>query len=122
MDGQIGFALRRGTPKTAALVSLAALMGETGATDVEELTSAVARSRAARALRTSVADAEKAIKSAGDAKALKELLDSVVGVDPNELTAKAQTLSSELTDLNAEVDVAAMAHGDARWAFESLEQ
>ena len=85
----------------AALVSLAALMEETGATDVDELTSAIERSRAVRALRTSVVDAETAIKSAGDGKGLEELLDSLEGVDPDGLAARAQTLSSELADLNA---------------------
>lgn len=107
---------------TAALDSLAALMEETGAADIDELTDAIERSRAARALRASVADTETAIKSAGDGKGLQELLDSLEGVDPDGLAARTQTLSSELADLNAEVDAAAAAHGDARRAFASLEQ
>ena len=107
---------------TAALVSLAALMEEIGATDVDGLTSAIGRSRAVRALRASIADAETAIKSAGDGKGLEELLDSLEGVDPDGLAARARTLTSELADLNAEVDAAAAAHGDARRVFESLEQ
>jgi uncharacterized protein YhaN len=107
---------------TAALDSLAALMEETGAADIDELADAIERSRAARALRASVADTETAIKSAGDGKGLEELLDSLEGVDPDGLAARTKTLSSELADLNAEVDAAAAAHGDARRAFASFEQ
>ena len=111
-----------GAKLTAALDSLAALMKETGTTDINELTGAIERSRAARALRTSVADTEMAIKSAGDGKGLEELLRSLEDVDPDDLAARTQALSSELSDLNAEVDAAAVAHGDARRAFASLEQ
>jgi uncharacterized protein YhaN len=107
---------------TAALESLADLMEETGAVDLEELTGAIERSRAARALRASVADAEMAIKSAGDGKGLEELLDSLEGLDPDGLAARTQTLSSELANLNAEVDAAAAAHGDARRTFADLEE
>lgn len=107
---------------TAALDSLAALMEETGAVDIGELTGAIERSRAARALRASVAETETAIKSAGDGKGLEELLDSLEGIDPDGIAARTQTLSSELADLNAEVDAAAAAHGDAQRAFASLEQ
>jgi len=107
---------------TAALDSLAALMEETGASDIDELTRAIERSRAVRALRASVADTETAIKSAGDGKGLEELLASLEGVDPDSLAARTQTLSSELADLNAVVDAAAAAYGDARSAFASLEQ
>jgi uncharacterized protein YhaN len=107
---------------TAALNSLAALMEEAGAADIDELRDAIERSRAARALRASVADTETAIKSAGDGMGLEELLDSLDGVDPDGLAARTQTLSSELADLNAEVDAAAAAHGDARRAFASLVQ
>jgi uncharacterized protein YhaN len=107
---------------TAALDSLAALMEETGAADIDELTGAIERSRAARARRASVADTETAIKSAGDGKGLEELLDSLEGIDPDGLASKSQTLSSELADLNGKVDAEAGAHGDARRAFASLEQ
>lgn len=107
---------------TAALDSLAALMEETGVADIGELTGAIERSRAVRALRASVVHTETAIKSAGDGKGLEELLDSLDGVDPDGLAARTQTLSSELADLNTEVDAAAAAHGDARRAFAGLEQ
>ncbi len=111
-----------GAKLTAALDSLAGLMEETGAADIDELTDVIERSRAARALRASVSDTETAIKSAGDGKGLEELLDSLEGVDPDGLAARTQALSAELADLNAEVDAASAAHGDARRAFSSLEQ
>ena len=111
-----------GAKVTAALDSLAALMEEAGAADIDELTRAIGRSRTARALRASVADTETAIKSAGDGKSLEELLGSLDGVDPDGLAARTQALSSELAELNVEVDAAAAAHGDARRAFASLEQ
>lgn len=110
-----------GAKYAAALESLAALMGETGAANIDDLTVAIERSRAMRALRGSVAETETAIKSAGDGKGLEELLVSLDGIDPDGLTSRSQTLSSELADLNAEVDTAAAEHGDARRAFASLE-
>lgn len=107
---------------TAALDSLASLMEETGAADIDGLAVAIERSRSARNLRALVADTETAIKAAGDGKGLEELLDSVDGVDPDSLAARSKSLSSDLVDLNAEVDAAATANGDARRAFASLEQ
>jgi uncharacterized protein YhaN len=102
--------------------SLSGLMEETGAECVDELAAAIAQSRAVRALRGAVADAEAAITSAGDGKGLAELLGSLDGVDPDGLAAKTQTLASQLADLNAEVDAAAGRLGDARRAFANLEQ
>ncbi|WP_019053417.1 ATP-binding protein [Sphingobium xenophagum] len=106
----------------AAMDSLRSLMEETGSEGVDELAAAIARSRAVRALRGAVADAETAITSAGDGKGLAELLGSLDGVDPDGLAAKTQTLASQLADLNAEVDAAAGRLGDARRAFANLEQ
>jgi uncharacterized protein YhaN len=106
----------------AAMDSLSGLMEETGAECVDELAAAIAQSRAVRALRGAVADAEAAITSAGDGKGLAELLGSLDGVDPDGLAAKTQTLASQLADLNAEVDAAAGRLGDARRAFANLEQ
>src|SRR5690606_39031879 len=102
--------------------SLRSLMEETGSEGVDELAAAIARSRTVRALREAVADAETAITSAGDGKGLAELLESLDGVDPDGLAARTQTLTSQLADLNAEVDAAAGVLGDARRAFANLEQ
>lgn len=110
-----------GAKFTAALESLAPLMKETGAADIDQLTRAIERSRAARALRASVAEAETSIISAGDGKSLEELLDALEEIDPDGLASSSLTLSSELASLNAEVDAAAAEHGDARRAFASLE-
>jgi uncharacterized protein YhaN len=106
----------------AAMDSLKSVMDETGSAGVDDLAGAIARSRAVRALREAIADAEKAITSAGDGKSVEELLQSLDGVDPDSLAARTQTLASELAELNAEVDAAAAALGDACRAFASLEQ
>jgi hypothetical protein len=107
---------------TAAIGSVRSLMEETGSEGVDELAAAIARSRAVRALREAIADADTAITSAGDGKGLAELLGSLDGVDPDGLAARTQTLASQLADLNAEVDAAAGRLGDARRAFANLEQ
>ncbi|MFN3726473.1 MAG: ATP-binding protein [Allosphingosinicella sp.] len=106
----------------AAMDALTSLMEVTGSASVDELAGAIERSRAARALREAIGDAERAIISAGDGKSVEELLQSLDGVDPDSLAARTQTLSTELAELNAEVDAAAAALGDARRAFASLEQ
>lgn len=105
----------------AALESLRSLMNETGSADVSELSAAIERSRAARALRAAVEEAETAIKSAGDGKSLAELLDALDGVDPDALAGRTQTLAAELSTLNDAVATAAAVHGDARTAFAGLE-
>lgn len=105
----------------AALDSLKPLLDETRSVDANGLSAAIERSRAARALRAAVVDAETAIKSAGDGKGLEELLAALEAVDPDGLAARTQTLAAELAELNDEVAAAASAHGDARRAFASLE-
>jgi uncharacterized protein YhaN len=106
---------------SAAQESLKPLLEETGSTDLGQLSAAIERSRAARALRVSVADAETAIVTAGDGKGLEELLAALDGVDPDSLAARSQSLAAELAALNNEVAAAATAHGDAMRAFASLE-
>lgn len=106
---------------SAATESLAPLLAETGATDAIGLIAAIERSRAARALREAIAGAEAAIVAAGDGKGLDELIEAAEGVDPDSLAASTKNLASELTRLNAEVDEAAAALGDANRAFIALE-
>src|SRR3546814_5758513 len=55
----------------AAWASLTALLEETGATDLQGLGVAIERSRAARALRHAVSEAEAATVAAGDGKGLR---------------------------------------------------
>lgn len=105
----------------AAMDTLRPLMEETGSADTAELGSAIERSRSVRALREAVAEAETAIKAAGDGKSLEELLDALKDVDVDGLSARSQTLAAELAERNEEVAAAAAAHGDAKRVFASLE-
>lgn len=105
----------------AAKDALLTLMEETGAPDTGDLSAAIQRSRAARALREELARAETAIKMAGDGKTLEELVDALRDVDVDGLAARTQTLQAQLTERNSEVDAAAAAHGDAKRVFASLE-
>ena len=105
----------------AAWASLTALLEETGATDLQGLSAAIERSRAARALRHAVSEAEAAIVAAGDGKGLDELVASLEDVDADGLAVRIQSLSGQLTQLNDEVATAASAHGDARRVFAGLE-
>lgn len=105
----------------AAWASLTALLEETGATDLQGLGAAIERSRAARALRHAVSEAEAAIVAAGDGKGLDELVASLEDVDADGLAVRIQSLSGQLTQLNDEVATAASAHGDARRVFAGLE-
>lgn len=107
--------------REAAWGSLAALLEETGSADAADLGMAIERSRAARALRTAVAEAEIAITSAGDGKSLEDLVAALDGIDIDNLAARSEALAEELAGLNDEVAVAAGTHGDARRAFASLE-
>jgi uncharacterized protein YhaN len=109
------------TKLATALESLELIMKETGASDLTELSAAIERSRAARALGDTVGVAEMAIISGGDGKSLGELLQALEGVDPDGLAARTQTLAAELTALNEEVAAAAAKHGDARTAFAALD-
>lgn len=115
-------AAAEGARLSAALDSLKPLLEETGSADLAALSGAIERSRAARGLREAVANAEMAIKSAGDGKGLEELIAALEEVDPDSLAARTETLAAELAELNAEVAAAAAAHGDAKRAFSSLEE
>lgn len=105
----------------AALDALLPLMEETGSADPGELSGAIERSRAARALRGAVSEAEMTIKAAGDGKTLEELLDAMIDVDVDGLAARAQTLAADLAERNEKVAAAAAAHGDAQRVFANLE-
>src|SRR3546814_5928188 len=103
-----------------AWASLTALLEETGATDLQGLCAAIERSRAARARRHAVSEAEAAIVAAGDGKGLDELVASLEDVDADGLAVRIQSLSGQLTQLNDEVATAARDPGDARSVFAGL--
>ena len=101
--------------------ALAPFLAETGAADRVALGGAIERSRARRALVEGVAATEIAIIEAGDGLALDALIAAVKATDPDQVASQLTTLRSRLDDLNAAVDVAATAHGDARSTFAALD-
>jgi uncharacterized protein YhaN len=102
--------------------AIASLLTETNSTDSEELGHAIERSRALRASKQKLIEAEAAIMAQGDGKTLEELLEAMQDVEVDGLAGKAETLSDELARLNEEVEEAASAHGDAKRAFTHLDQ
>lgn len=117
----VAHAARRFVHERLSYARLEPLMAETDSADPTELSAAIERSRAARALRAAVGEAETAIKSGGDGKSLEELLQALDGVDPDGLAGRTQTLAAELNALNNAVAAAATSHSDARTAFAGLE-
>src|SRR3546814_14342969 len=68
-----------------------------------------------------VAATERASLEAGDGLRLDELLAAVGAADPDQVAAQLESLGSRLEELNAAVDEAATAHGDARATFAALD-
>ena len=105
----------------ATEVALAPLLAETGSADWVALGAAIERSRAKRGLADDIAATERAILEAGDGLRLDELLAAVGAADPDQVAAQLESLGSRLEELNAAVDEAATAHGDARATFAALD-
>lgn len=101
--------------------ALAPLLAETGSADRVALGAAIERSRAKRGLADEIAATERAILEAGDGLRLDELLAAVGAADPDQVAAQLESLGSRLEELNAAVDEAATAHGDARATFAALD-
>src|SRR3546814_3468745 len=74
-----------------------------------------------RGLADEIAATERAILEAGDGLRLDELLAAVGAADPDQVAAQLESLGSRLEELNAAVDEAATAHGDARATFAALD-
>lgn len=106
---------------TAALAVLTPLYVETGVTDPDGLAQAIARSRAVRQDRASLAEVEAQIVRDGDGLTLEELVAIVEESDPDLLLARTETMARELSTLNAAISSAANEHGDAGRAFEDLQ-
>lgn len=105
----------------AADHALAPLLAETGATDRQALADIIERSRAKRAARAELAETERLIVADGDGFALHELISAIGSANPDEVAERVLSLGAKLSELNATVDQAATAHGEAKRAFESLE-
>ena len=101
--------------------ALAPFLAETGAADRTALGAAIERSRARRALVEGVAATDGAIIEAGDGLGLDALVAAVGATDPDQVASQLMALGSRLDDLNAAVDAAATAHGDARATFAALD-
>ena len=101
--------------------ALAPLLVETGAADRTALGTAIERSRARRALVEDVAATELAIIEAGDGLGLDALVAAVDATDPDQVASQLTSLGSRLEELNAAVDEAATAHGDARATFAAID-
>ncbi|WP_419808591.1 AAA family ATPase [Sphingomonas sp.] len=97
--------------------ALAPFLAETGAADRAALGAAIERSKARRALVEGVAATENAIIEAGDGLGLDALVAAVDATDLDQVASQLTTLGSRLDELNAAVDAAATAHGDARATF-----
>lgn len=101
--------------------ALAPLLAETGAADRTALGGAIERSKAKRALIEGVAATEGAIIEAGDGLGLDALIAAVDATDPDQVASQLRALGTRLDELNAAVDAAATAHGDARATFAALD-
>jgi len=101
--------------------ALAPFLAETGTTDRTALGPAIERSRARRTLAEDVSAIERAIIEAGDGLGLDALVAAVDATDPDQVASQLTTLGSRLEELNAAVDEAATAHGDARATFAALD-
>lgn len=105
----------------AAEQALVPLLAETGSADRAALIVAIERSSRRRALADEVAATERAIVEAGDGLGLDELLAALGAADPDQVAAQLASLGTRLEELNAAVDEAATAHGDARATFAALD-
>ncbi|WP_198368901.1 ATP-binding protein [Roseomonas rosulenta] len=105
-----------------AMDRLAPVLEQTGCRDPSELSVAIERSRQLREKRDDLARAEDAIIRNGDGKALDELVELVMQADPDALTAQAEMIGRQVTDLNARVTEAAEAYATAKRTFEELEK
>ncbi len=105
----------------AADEALAPLIAETVSADRSALAVAIERSSAKRSLAEALAETERLIIANGDGLALHDLVAAVSDIDPDELAGRVSSLNSKLTQLNKEVDEAAIAHGDARRTFTDVD-
>jgi len=101
--------------------ALAPFLAETGAADRTALGEAIERSRVRRALVEDVSATERAIIEGGDGLGLDALVAAVDATDPDQVASQLTALGSRLDELNAAVDAAATAHGDARATFAALD-
>jgi len=105
----------------AAAAALAPLLAETGAADRAALASAIEASRERRRLVEKLRETEHLIIAGGDGLGLEVLVTAASEHIPDLIAGQVATLNSTLAQLNADVDGAATAHGEAKRAFASLD-
>lgn len=105
----------------AAMQSLAPVLAEIGVDEVSAVGAAIEASRAARALRADLEEAERQIVAAGHGYTLTDLLAAWEAEDPDRLSRQVETLDNDLVEINARVTAAAEAQGEARRAFAALD-
>ncbi|EXS68220.1 ATP-binding protein [Sphingobium sp. Ant17] len=101
--------------------ALASFLAEAVVSDRTALGAVIERSRARRVLVEDVSATERAIIEAGDGIGLEALIAAVDATDPDQVASQLTTLGSRLDELNALVDEAATAHGDARAKFATFD-
>lgn len=108
--------------RNAAVKSVCDIVVQCGLTDFSELAAAVEASRATRKLTTELETTEQQITSAGDGASISTLEASWADTNPDELTRRSEELGSAIDDLNQRITDAANLLGEARRAFDALEQ
>jgi uncharacterized protein YhaN len=106
----------------AAIAGAADILHQCRLADISALPEAIELSRKIRRVRDEVAEAERQIASGGDGYSLADLEASWRTSDPDQLCRRAQELDGELAILNDQITETADALGDARRAFEALDQ
>ncbi|PWC48213.1 YhaN family protein [Azospirillum sp. TSA6c] len=113
---------RAATERAIALDRLAPFMVRAGVGEAAHLLPFLERSRAHREQLAQLAEAERRIVADGDHLPLADLVATWEACDPNTVASQAVTLGQDLETLNREVAAAANALGEARKAFEALDQ
>jgi uncharacterized protein YhaN len=90
--------------------------------DFSELAGAIEASRATRKLNIALDGTEQQITTAGDGVSLEVLEASWAETNPDELVRRSDELGSAIAGLNQRITEAANALGEARRAFDALEQ
>lgn len=113
---------RAATERTIALDRLEPFMARAGVGEAALLPPLLERSRAHQERLAQLAEAERRIAADGDHLPLADLVASWEACDSDTVASQAVTLGQDLETLNQEVATAANALGEARKAFEALDQ
>lgn len=113
---------RAATERTIALDRLEPFMARAGVGEAAHLPPLLERSRAHQDRMAQLAEAERRIAADGDHLPLADLVAAWEACDPDTVASQAVTLGQDLDTLNRDVAAAANALGEARKAFEALDQ